>query len=113
MSNQVKLVVEFSFKGETHSPSIEVDLDQLMARDGRLPDFYPLIARQNSIDSYSYEYEMMLAEEIQCIARQGMAFDCIDNGLLDTEVFEKCWRESRKLTILQAIASKHLAIENL
>ncbi len=113
MNNKITASILFSFKGQTHTPSIELDLDRQMLAGGRLPDLYPLIARANGYDMYSYEYEMMQAEEIQFSQAEGLVADFITDGRLDIEAFENAWNRQHILNKLQTIASRHLGIDDL
>ena len=113
MSNKVTASILFSFKGQTLTPSVELDLDQQMQAGGKLPDLYPLIARANGYDMYSYEYEMMQAEEIQFSQPEGLIADFIQDGKLDIEAFESAWHTQQILDKLQRIASEHLNIDDL
>ena len=70
MINQITATIEFSFKGETHRPSVELDLDQLMQQYGTIPPLHRMLAALHNIDSYSYEYEMLEAEDIILISKK-------------------------------------------
>ncbi len=60
MKNRIIADVTFSFKGETHQLSLDVDLDGAMEQDGRIPNLHTKLAERHSIDPYSYEHEMMM-----------------------------------------------------
>jgi len=113
MSNHITASIEFYFKGEKHSASIELDLDQHMQSTGRLPALYPLLARAINLDLYSYEYEMMQTETIMFSAAKGLVANHIDEGLLDIDAFESAWQESVAIEKLQTIAQQNLSIEDL
>ena len=57
MKNSITATIEFDFKGERFTPSLEIDLNEHMQAIGKLPDFHGLIAAANSIGIYSYEYD--------------------------------------------------------
>jgi len=113
MKNTIEACVEFDFKGQHHALCIDLDLDQAMETAGALPPMHALIARHNHIDTYSYEYEMMLAEEIQIRRATGAVKDFIHAGRLDVEAFENHWRESKALTALRDIAKRSMGIDAL
>lgn len=113
MSNKVTASIHFSFKGKHHSPSIELDIDAHMTTAGCLPELYPLIARLNNYDMYSYEYEMMQAEDIQFSQAEGLILDFIENNLLKKDAFESAWHEQSVFNELQEIATAHLNIDDL
>ena len=87
MKSTITASIHFSFKGENHSPSITVELDQYLegGGGGSLPDLCPLIAKFNNHDLYSYEYEMMQAAEIVYSDAKGLVAEFIDEGILNTE----------------------------
>lgn len=113
MSNRVTASIEFYFKGLQYKPSSELDLDTFMQTNGYLPDFYALLARASNIDFYSYEYEMMQAENIQFSQPQGLIADYIQNGNLDVNGFETAWHQQKLVDNLQNIAHQHMSIEQL
>ncbi len=113
MSNRITASILFCFRGESHSPSLELDLDQHMHAGGKIPDLYPLIARANNFDLYSYEYEMMQAEPIRFSDPVGMVADHISENNLDYEAFEAAWHKDKIIEQLQEIATSTLSISDL
>ena len=87
MSNFITASVEFYFKGEKHSASIELDMDKHMHISGELPDLYPILAKTMEVGAYSYEYEMMLAETIIFSSAKGLIADFVNEGTLDLASF--------------------------
>ena len=113
MKNTVTASIHFSFKGENHSPSITIELDQYLENDISLPDFCSLIAKENNFDLYSYEYEMMQAQKIVFSNAQGLVADFIHEGLLNFEGFHTTFHENKIFEQLQDIAKEKMQIENL
>lgn len=112
MKNIVTASIHFSFKGERHTPSITIELDQHLQSTGEFPDLYPLIARENNFDMYSYEYEMMQAEQIQFTNAEGLVNDFITDGVLDIDAFKLSWQENHILNELLSVAEQHLNIKD-
>lgn len=112
MKNIVTASIHFSFKGENHSPSITIELDKYLVTGGAFPDLYPLIAKENNHDLYSYEYEMMQAEEIKYSDAEGLIKDFITDGALDVDAFTLSWQENKTLNELLSVAEKHLNIKD-
>jgi len=111
MKNIVTASIEFSFKGETFSPSITIELDEHLKANGSLLDnLYSIIATENNIGLYSYEYEMMQAEPIKFQHVEGFVVDYIKEGILDMNAFEITWHENNALSKLLNIAERHLHI---
>ena len=113
MSNIVKASVVFCYKGETLSPSITIELDEYLQVSNTLPDLYPIIAKANNFDLYSYEFEMMQAQRIIFSDASGMVAEFITDGLLDIEAFVQAWKELKVLQKLAVVAKDKLSIDNL
>ncbi|MFW5450272.1 MAG: hypothetical protein ACKE9I_01635 [Methylophagaceae bacterium] len=112
MANKITATIEFYFKGEQFSPSAVLDLDKLM-QHGSFPDIYSMLALQDNIDSYSYEYEMMLAEEVQFSDAEGSAADFFIDGIFDQAGFEQQCLENNMLTKLSPVIKQHLDIDDI
>jgi len=113
MSNYITASVEFYYKGEKHSSSIELDMDQHMCASGELPDLYPLLAQTMNIGAYSYEYEMALAETIMFSHATGLAADYVNDGILDFDGFRAAYAHFAIVDSLQIIAKKHMGVDDL
>ncbi|MBI5430314.1 MAG: hypothetical protein HY938_07640 [Nitrosomonadales bacterium] len=113
MKNSIDAHIEFSFKGETHSLTSTLDLDQLFEYRDSLPAIHALLAREHGIDTYSYLYEVMQAEEIEFRNAQGIAADFMADGVFNHEAFAAGWQDRKILTLLQPIASRELDIADL
>jgi DNA-binding transcriptional regulator YhcF (GntR family) len=113
MSNHITASVEFYYKGEKLTATIELDLDQHMQAAGQLPNLYPILAKALNLDLYSYEYEMMQSEDIVFNNAKGLAVEHLSEGLFDFESFDAAWTENTLLEKLQEIAQRHLSIDDL
>lgn len=110
MKNIITATIEFSFKGKRHSPSLTIELDPHLKTSGKVPNLYPLIARENGFDLYSYEYEMMQAEPIFISDAKGLVAEFISNNQLDNTAFEDAWNNQHILEKLSDIIIKHMRI---
>ncbi len=113
MSNKITAYIRFCFKGQTHEPSIEIDMDEFMLRSANVSEIYMLLARENDFDLYSYEYEMMQAESILFKEATGLVAEHVNDGVLDMPAFETAWKESMVLDKLAVIAKNQLSIDDL
>lgn len=113
MSNTITVSVEFYFKGQAISPSIALDLDSIMQSYGKLPDLHQLLAQSSNIDSYSYEYEMLIAEPIKFSQAQGSAATFYNEGQFDQLAFEQAWHEQCQLKQLAPLIKQQLDIDNI
>ncbi|VAW68550.1 hypothetical protein MNBD_GAMMA09-3185 [hydrothermal vent metagenome] len=113
MHSKLTATIRFCFKGQTHEPSIEIKLAEYMRTPENYPDICMMIARANDFDMYSYEYEMMQAENITFSDASGLVADYINDGMLDFVSFEQAWEEKRCLTKLADLARNILSIDDL
>ncbi len=113
MKNTVDARIEFYFKGKKYSPSTTIDLDRLMENQGGLPLIYSLVARENNIDPYSYEYEVLQSSDVYFDNAHGLAEAFVYDGELDLALFAAAWEKARLNETLQALAKKHMGIDKL
>ncbi len=117
MKNEIVASVEFYFKGERYSPKATINLDRLMKNQKNdldiLASIHPLLAKENGIDTYSYQFEIMLAETIQFSDATGIAKKYCLDGHFSMAEFEKVWHEENILEQIKPIAKLHLAIDDL
>jgi len=111
--NYVEVSLEFCFKGVCYSPTAVIDLDSCMHHQDLLPYIYSHLASENGIGIYSYEFDVMVMEEITFSSPSGLVAEYVSDGHLDIDGFKQAWLEENCIRILQPIASRHLGIENL
>jgi hypothetical protein len=111
--NTIDARIVFGFRGETHSPTATIDLDQLMESGDESPDLHRLLARLNQIDTYSYLYEVMEATPIEFSTPRGLAIECLSDGHFDLQKFIQLWQQQPEFAALHKIAKEHLAIDDL
>ena len=112
MKNIVTASVEFYFKGEKFSPSITIVLDEHLEGNASLDtdNLFSIIAKENNIGMYSYEFEMMQAETIKFQHVEGFVESYIVEGTLDMKAFAAVWHENNALSKLLHIAESHMNI---
>ncbi|WP_456373936.1 hypothetical protein [Thiolapillus sp.] len=113
MKNSVRISAIFSFKGETYSPSITLDLDEFLSQNRRIEDIYALLAKQGGFGHYSYEYEMLLAAPLVFNQPTGLAEDFVRDDQLNLEGLHAAWQQARLLDRLTAIARQHMKVDEL
>ena len=111
--NTIRARVEFSYRGEHHTPSATLDLDSMMAGAGKIGGMHRVLAQLNGIDTYSYLYEVMEGYEIQFDEATGVAAECLRDGEFNIVRFEARWREELALSRLREIAERHLEVTDL
>ncbi|ATX81758.1 hypothetical protein Ga0123462_0889 [Mariprofundus ferrinatatus] len=113
MKSTVIATIEFSFKGETVTPSTRVDLDPVMRNHNHLEVIYDKIAASIGLDSYSYQYDVLTMEEIVFSDPEGPVSAFVHNGKLDIDGFRDVWLEENITDAVRPIAKKYLKIDNL
>jgi len=117
MNNEVKnsmnASLQFDFRGQTFTPSIQVDLDQFMLRRHGIHTLYDMLGASIGLDSYRHEYDVMVMQEIYFSEPVGLVSTFIEGGRLDFEGFSKAWRESEIMKVIRPVALKYLAITDL
>ncbi|WP_456447515.1 hypothetical protein [Thiolapillus sp.] len=113
MSNSVRVSATFSFRGELLQPEMRLDLDQALEQAMTPDSLYALLAAENGIDHYSYEYEMLEAEPLVFDNPEGLAKEYTKNGRLDWKGLENAWKETRLLDRFTHIARQHMDIKTL
>ena len=111
--NRIHISLTFSFRGETFTPTVELDLDACMRKFDGVPNLYDVLGEQIGIDEFRHEYDVMAMEEINFDHVEGFVAEYIVDGMLDAERFAARWHEAQAIETLQAIAEKHLGINNL
>ena len=112
-SNRIRISLTFSFRGETFTPTAELDLNECMQKFDGTPNLYDVLAEQIGIDEFQYEYDVMTMEEIKFDHIEGFVADYIEDGSFDAEDFAKRWHEEQAIDEIQVIAKQHLSIDNL
>lgn len=113
MKNTVTISIKFFYKGDEHSPSVTIELDEIILTTNDLSHFYPILAKENNYDMYSYEYEMMQAEPLHFSNPQGLIADFISDNALDITAFVAAWKKDLRMTQLSVIAKETMDINNL
>lgn len=113
MNNKITASITFNFKGETLVPTSELNLDELMQRYNGLPPLHDMLAAENNIDSHSYQYEMLLGEDIHFNDAQGDAIQFFNNGKFNQAAFEQFWLQKRIINKLQKIVQTALELDDI
>ena len=111
--SSVKVEILFSFKGEKHTPSTVIGFDQYLQKNQPVPEFFHLVARENNIGEYSYEYEVMEMGHFRYSDAQGVASEFCQPDNFDLDGFIDKWKEEYVLSLLSDIAKKYLDIDDL
>lgn len=113
MKSSIEIKAVFDYRGETYSPSVTLDLDRQLERYGQLPDFHRLLATENHIDSYSYQYEVLESCELVFSNATGLASEYVSDGAFDVSGFQQKWHEQKALECLKVIAGRYMAVDDL
>jgi len=111
--NKITASIEFSFKGEVFKPSVILNLDEIMQKHQAIPSLHQLLASLHKIDNYSYEYEMLLSEDIQFSDAQGSASDFMTDNQFDQVAFEHDWHQQQLVKKLAPLIKQQLDIDDI
>lgn len=113
MKNTIVISAEFFYKGIKLSPSVKIDLDEHVKAQKSIESLYPLLAKSNDIDFYSYEYEMLQAEDLAFSEAKGLASSFLTEDIFDIEAFEQALHEENIIRDVSHIASTILSVVDL
>lgn len=113
MPNSIQASLEFSFRGETFHLKKTFDLDETLAQHIELSSLHRALAVAHGIDTYSYQFEVMLEEEITFENPQGDALDYWHEGGFDYAAYLRDHQNESLFAPLQAIALREMGIDNL
>lgn len=115
MGNSITASIIFYFKGEKFTFSADVNLNLWgTEQQGNIEALYDIIATQNGLDRHRHEYDVMIMEPIQFSQAKGLAKQYVNNGEFDIDrFFTARQQQASTITLLQAIAKKHLDIQSL
>ena len=113
IKNTVKATIPFSFKGIEHKPSSIIDLDAFANGEQTIDNVFQLVANENKVDNYSYEYEVLESAAVYFSDPTGIASDFMSNNYFDLEGFKQSLNGATLLNTLQTIAKHTMNIENL
>ncbi len=111
--NTIIVTIPFSFRGEDYTPSLKVDLNDFAKKDVDASVLFRLVAIENSIDTYSYQYEVLESSHIRYSQATGAACQFLNNEEFDFEGFKACIKQTGVTDILADIANKTLKISDL
>ena len=111
--NTIIVTIPFSFRGEDHTPSLKIDLNDFAKKDVDASVLFHLVAIENRIDTYSYQYEVLESSCIVYSQATGAASQFLNNGEFDFEGFKACIKQTGVADILADIAKTSLQISNL
>ncbi len=113
MPETIDVRLVFDFKGRRHDLRSRIDLAPYLRRGAEPPDLHQILARDNAIDPYSYEYESLQMETPEIVAAQGLAREHLHQGRLDWPGLSEAYAERQRLEAIGRIAQAQLGVEDL
>jgi|TARA_B100001105_G_C22326038_1_gene414748 hypothetical protein len=107
-NNTVTASIGFDFKGQHFSLSTEIDIDNIIYHEDFFSSVYLTIARDNNIDIYSYQFEIMTDQNIAFSNGNGCVIGCIINGELDMKLLRESHQTKDYLTKIDIIIRQHI-----
>ena len=111
--NTITATIPFSFKGEEYAPTTIIDLDIYTRANQDFNFLFHLVATENNIDRYSYEYEVLESSPILFSHPTGLATKFLDGQIFNLEGFIALRKVHEVQETLQEIASEILQIDKL
>lgn len=113
VKNSIRVSAQFDFKGETYTPEVVVDLDAVVERNELAPNYQLLLANENRIGLYSYEYEVLESSELVFSDATGYASEFLHENRFDYEGFRRHWQAQQNLLALRDIAREYMGVASL
>lgn len=113
MKNYLTVQISFSYQGVTYNPSACIELDRFLQKKQPIPEFYQIVAKENKIDPYSYEYEVMQLGQFKYLEATGLASEFCSEDHFDIVGFEARWKQEYIEQKLAEIALKHMNISDI
>jgi hypothetical protein len=110
MKSFLTVQITFSYQGVTYNPLVNIELDRFLEKSEEIPEFYQIVAKENNIDSYSYEYEVMQLGQIKYLEATGLAKEFCSEDDFDMAGFKLRWKQQYIEQKLAAIAFEHMNI---
>lgn len=112
MKNTVAVCTEFDYQGASFKPTMTLDLDVYIKTLEDVSAIPVLLAKANQIDSYSYQYEILLDSPLRYGNATGLAAQFVVDGEFDFAGFLAASNENHIVTKLQNIARETLGISD-
>ena len=113
MSHMITISLTFSFKGNTYTPSISIDLDQWMQRGANIDELHHQLAESIGYGPYSHEYDVLMMSDIEFSSDDEYVKQYINQTMLDIKGYKAAWHEQQITSKVMQIAEKHLSSDQL
>lgn len=113
MNNTITVIIPFSFKGIEHTPSLIIDLDTFVESNQNLDNIFHLVATENNIGNFSYEYEVLESSPQVFKDPTGIAGEFLSANIFDLDGFKQKLNDDNAMNIINDIALERLNIDNL
>lgn len=111
--NTITATIPFSFKGKEYTPSSIIDLDVFILANPNIDRIFHLVAQENKIDKFSYEYEVLESSSISFSQATGVAVEFLLENQFDLNSYIEKRNKDEVQEALQNIASEILQVDKL
>lgn len=111
--NTITATIPFSFKGKEYTPSSIIDLDVFILANPNIDRIFHLVAQENKIDKFSYEYEVLESSSISFSQATGVAVEFLLENQFDLNSYIEKRNKDEVQEALQNIASEILQLDKL
>jgi hypothetical protein len=110
MKNTIEVYTQFDYQGSSIKSNMTLDLDAHIQTLDDVPAIPVLLAKANHIDSYSYQYEILLDSPLCFGNATGQAAQFLVNGEFDFVGYLAANSKVSLVTQLQTIAQEELGV---
>lgn len=86
-----------------------VNIADVILHEDFYRSIYLKLAQDNGIDVYSYQFEVMLDQDIYFSQAQGCARGCLKNGELNIDKLRQNFQQMSSEQVVQSIVNKYLS----
>lgn len=105
--------LSFDYQGERHDLQSLVNIAEVIDHEDFFRSVYLQLAKSIEIDVYSYQFEVMMDQNIQFSAAKGCAQGCLEEGALDLTTLRKNFEQASSDQIIRVIIDKYFRPEEV
>lgn len=111
--NSITVTIPFSFKGQEYTPSAIIDMDVYTQRNQNFNSLFHMVAQENKIDRFSYEFEVLESSPLFFSQATGAAVSFLLENKFDLDGYIEDRKTRDVQEKLQNIASEILQVDKL
>jgi len=105
--------LSFDYQGRRCDLQSLVNIAEVISHQDFFQSVYLQLAQDNGIDVYSYQFEIMMDQNIVFSQARGCAQECLREGELNINKLRRNFEQASSEQIIQSIAEKYFRSEEL